>query len=92
MPQAPIPFLQFIHDEAGKNSYLSVDLPQQQGIVVLPLECSIYKQIDILQQFITSLKSTELIAPMANDSPILLDTDCQVTVEERTQLFKFLQS
>ena len=91
MTQTSIPFLQHIHDEALNNGYLSVDLPQQQGVVVLPVHYSTHEQIDLLQQLIANLKTTEPTPELVPSPPVVPDSDCQVTVEERAQLFKFLQ-
>ncbi len=91
MTQAAIPFLQLLHNEAKQNGYISIDIPHQQGVVVLPQDCSPHEQIDLLQQFLVKLRTALPTQPI-QEHPASADMDCQVTVEERTQLFKFLQS
>lgn len=93
MNQTPIPFLQRIQNEAPENGYTSLDLPQQQGVVVLPQNTSSQEQIQLLQQLILQLDSTPQAPARMADIPVSVQQqDCQVTVEERAQLFKALSS
>jgi hypothetical protein len=91
MTQPAIPFLQRVQHEAQQTDLISLDLPQQQGLILFVPDCTPKQQTDLLQQCILALKNQNPPAVRTEPSPSA-DLDCQVTVEERTQLFKFLQS
>ncbi len=87
MNQTSSPFLQRIRKEAEQNGHKPLDL-QDQGLLILPHDCSVQQQIDLLQQLIKELRPASI--PTATSSHTT-DFDCQVTVAERSQLFNFLQ-
>jgi hypothetical protein len=92
MTHIPLPFLQRIHDEAHQNEFLAIDLADRQGVVVLPQDLSAGQQIDLLRKLIRDLglAPSTMVNPESRQQKT--DLDCQVTVEERAQLFNFLQS
>lgn len=92
MTHTPLPFLQRIHDEADQNEFLTIDLADQQGVVVLPKDLSAGQQIDLLRKLILDLGSVPETIASPEPHQHKTDLDCQVTVEERAQLFNFLQS
>nr|MDA3832605.1 hypothetical protein [Spirochaetales bacterium] len=92
MNQTTISFLQRIQHEAHQNGYTSLDLPQHQGVVVLSQEYSVQEQIQLLRQLLVNLEPAPPTPQAVANVNASAHHDCQVTVEERTQLFKFLSS
>lgn len=92
MTHTTLPFLQRIHDEADQNEFLAISLANQQGVVVLPQDLSIREQVDLLRKLILDLGSVPETIASPEPHQHKTGLDCQVTVEERAQLFNFLQS
>lgn len=90
MNQTSSPFLQRIRDEAEQNGYKPFDL-KDQGLLVFPHACSTQHRIDLLQQLLMELRSASTPPATTTTSSRTTGLDCQVTVEERNQLFNFLQ-
>ena len=92
MTHLSIPFLQRVTTDAPQNGYTVLDVHSKKGLVLLPADSSAKEQIDALNELISQLQATILEPEQPPPAYAPTDCSCQVTVEERAQLFKFLQS
>lgn len=83
-------FLQRTQNEAEKNEALAVPLEDQRGLVLFPQGVTIAQQIELLRKLIFDLGAPPAHLQKTDSSPETSALDCQVTVEERAQLFNFL--
>mgnify|MGYP005840411791 CR=1 FL=1 len=96
MATLPRTFLQSIRQRAQEHGVAVQPLADDRGLVLFAAGLSATRQAGLLKEMAAGLQHDAPAAPPAVMEGTALpptgqmDIDCQVTVEERTQLFKFL--
>jgi hypothetical protein len=99
MATSPTHFLEATLDEAQAQGLAAHVLPDQQGLLLFAGDISIAEQCRLLQKMAAELQAAAQALPPGHQPPQPDTTprppapssiDCQVSVEERAQLFKFL--